>query len=67
MQQECQNRDMQNHDSIAAVESRSDLDHQIIGHVASNRNFADLGSTEHSVEIHEMRNRKSTLCISAWS
>jgi hypothetical protein len=67
MQQECRNHDMRNRDSIAAVESRSDLDHRIIGHVASDRNFADLGSTEHSVEIHEMRNRKSALCISAWS
>jgi hypothetical protein len=28
--------------------------------VASDQNFADLGSTEHSVEIHEMRNREST-------
>jgi hypothetical protein len=62
MQQECRNRD-----SIAAVESRSDLDHQIIGHVASDRNFVDLGSKEHSVEIHEMRNRKNILCISACS
>jgi hypothetical protein len=26
MQQECQNRDMRNRDSIAAVESRSDMD-----------------------------------------
>ena len=59
MQQECRNRDMRNHDSIAAIESRSDLDHGIIGHVASDRNFADLGSTEHSVENHEMRNRES--------
>jgi hypothetical protein len=67
MQQECRNQDMRNRDSIAAVESRSDLDHRIIGHVASNQNFADLGSTEHNVEIHEMRNHKSALCISAWS
>jgi hypothetical protein len=61
MQQECRNRD-----SIAAIESRSDLDHGIIGHVASDQNFADLGSTEHSVEIHEMRNRESAFCIGAW-
>jgi hypothetical protein len=67
MQQECRNRDMRNRDSIAAVESRSDLDHRIIGHVASDRNFTDLGSTEHSVEIHEMRKHKSALCISTWS
>jgi hypothetical protein len=58
---------MRNRDSISAVESRSDLVHRIIGHVASDRNFTDLGSTEHTIEIHEMRNRKSTLCISAWS
>jgi hypothetical protein len=58
---------MRNHDSIAAVESRSDLDHRIIGYVSSDQNFVDLGSTEHSVEIHEMRNRKSALCISVWS
>jgi hypothetical protein len=67
MQQKCQNRDMRNRNSIAAIESRSDLDHGIIGHVASDQNFADLGSTEHSVENHEMRNRESALCISAWS
>jgi hypothetical protein len=50
-------RNMRNHDSIVAVESRLDLDHGIIGHVASDQNFIDLGSTEHSVENHEMRNR----------
>jgi hypothetical protein len=32
-----------NHDSIIVVESRLDLDHGIIGHVASDQNFADLG------------------------
>jgi hypothetical protein len=62
MQQECRN-----HESIAAVESRSDLDHGIIGHVASDLNFADMGSTEHSVENHEMRYHESTFCISTWS
>jgi hypothetical protein len=61
MQQECRNRD-----SIAVVESRSDLDHGITGHVASDRDFADLGSTEHSVEIHEIRNHESDFCIGAW-
>jgi hypothetical protein len=58
---------MRNRDLIAAIESRSNMDHRIIGHVASDRNFADLGSTEHSVEIQEMRYRKISLCISAWS
>ena len=48
-----------NRDSIVVIESRSDLDHGIIGHVASDQNFADLGSTEHSVENHEMTNRES--------
>jgi hypothetical protein len=62
MQQECRN-----HDSIIDIESRSDLDHGIIGHVASDQNFTDLGSTEHSVENHEMRNHESALCISTWS
>jgi hypothetical protein len=57
---------MRNRISIAAVESRSDLEHGIIGHVASDRNFVDLGSTEHSVEIHEMRNRERVFCIGAW-
>jgi hypothetical protein len=67
MQQKCQNHDMRNHDSITAIESRSDLDRQIIGQVASDRNFTNLESTKHSVEIHEMQNRESTLCISVWS
>jgi hypothetical protein len=67
MQQECRNHDMRNRHSIAAIESRSDLDHGIIGHVTSDQNFPDLWSTEHSAENNEMRNRKSTLCISAWS
>jgi hypothetical protein len=35
MQQECRNHDMRNRDSIAAVESRSDLEHRVIGHVES--------------------------------
>jgi hypothetical protein len=48
-----------NHDSIVAVESRTYIDHGIIGHVASDQNFVDLGSTEHSVENQEMRNRES--------
>jgi hypothetical protein len=48
-----------NRDSIVAIESRSHLDHRIIGHVSSDRNFVDLGSTEHNVEIHEMRNCES--------
>jgi hypothetical protein len=55
-----------NRDSIVAIESRSVLDHGIIKHVESDQNFADLGSTEHSVENHEMRNRESTFCIGAW-
>jgi hypothetical protein len=67
MQHEFRNRDMRNRDLIAAIESRSDPDQRIIGHVASDRNFADLGSTEHSVKIHQMRNRESTLCIRLWS
>jgi hypothetical protein len=67
MQQESRNRDMRNRDSITFVESRSDLDHQIIGHVASDRNFVDLGSMEHSVEIYEMGKHKRALCISTWS
>jgi hypothetical protein len=58
---------MKNRDSITVIESRSDLDCGIIGHVASDRNFTDLGSTWHSVENHEMRNREITLCISTWS
>jgi hypothetical protein len=57
MQQECRNRD-----SIVAVESRSDLDHGITGHVASDQNFVDLGSTEHSVKNRETRNREK-FCI----
>jgi hypothetical protein len=57
---------MGNHDSIVVVESRSDLDHGIKGHVVSNRDFADLGSTKHSVEIQEIRNRESAFCIGAW-
>jgi hypothetical protein len=40
-----------NHDTIVAIESRPDLDHGIIGHVASDQNFADLGSTEQSAEM----------------
>jgi hypothetical protein len=40
-----------NHDTIVAVESRPDLNHGIMGHVASDQNFADLGSTEQSVEM----------------
>ena len=57
---------MRNRDSIATVQSRSDMDHGIIGHVASNRIFVDLGSTEHSVENHEMRIRESDFFIGAW-
>jgi hypothetical protein len=56
-----------NCDSIVAVESRLDLDHGITGHVASDQNFVDLGSTEHSVENREMRNRESAFCIRLWS
>jgi hypothetical protein len=66
MQQGCRNSDMQNPDSIAAVESRSNLDRRITGHVASDRNFTDLGSTKHSVKNHEMRDRESAFCIGAW-
>ena len=51
---------LRNRDSIVAIESRLDLDHGITGHVASDQNFADLGSTEHNVENHEMRNHEST-------
>jgi hypothetical protein len=39
---------------IAAVKSRSDMNRRIIGQVASNWNFADLGSMEHGVETHEI-------------
>jgi hypothetical protein len=55
-----------NHDLIVAFESRSDLDHGITEHVASDQNFIELGSTEHSVENHETRNRESAFCIGAW-
>ena len=55
-----------NRDSIVAVESRSDLDHGIIGHVVSDQNFTDLVSMEHSVENQEMRNRERNSCVGAW-
>jgi hypothetical protein len=50
LQQECRNHDMRNHDMIRVVDLRSDLDHQIIGQMASDWNFPDLDSTEHGVE-----------------
>jgi hypothetical protein len=58
LQQECRNRDM-----IGAVDSRSDLDHRIIGQLASDWNFVDLDSRKHGVENREMRDRDKTWTI----
>jgi hypothetical protein len=48
---------------IRVVDSRSDLDHRIIGQVASDWNFDDLESTEHGVETHEMQDHNKTWTI----
>jgi hypothetical protein len=54
---------MRNRDMIGVIDSRSDLDHQIIRKVASDWNFVDLESKNHGVETCEMRDRDKTWIV----